>query len=257
MMKEFKVKLDRKKLSKEHIESKQNFDSVLAQLKTIKAPFWKSAWFYGSMGLSGIAIVVGYSFLQNKEELNETIYTQLVEEVNSINENQVFDQPIVIAQVDEKEMEQREFEKKELPKKVKETVAVVKNDATPTAAKEVSSNDVVEQEVTKTAKKPQTIISAMPSIDGVYNGDISIDRFSSGEIAVGKDLKVKKFSIQYTSRNGDKTISVDGSTIPSEISGELKSVGLNQTVFITNVVAVNQDGDLMRCYSMDLNIKFK
>lgn len=256
-MKEFKVKLDRKKLTKEHIESKQNFDSVLAQLKTIKAPFWKSAWFYGSMGLSGIAIVVGYSFIQNKKELNEIINTQLVEEVNSIDESQVLAQPIIIAQADDKEMVHHEIEKTKLPKKTQEKTTVTKIDATPTATKEVGKNEVVEQEVTKTAKKPQTIINAMPSIDGVYNGDISIERFSSGEIAVGKDLKVKKFSIQYTSRNGDKTISVDGSTIPSEISGELKSVGLNQTVFITNVVAVNQDGDLMRCYSMDLNVKFK
>ena len=256
MMKEFKVKLDRKKLSKEHIESKQNFDSVLAQLKTIKAPFWKSAWFYGSVGLSGIAIVVGYSIFQKKEGLNETINTQFTETIQSVQPNQENPEPILIAQAPAVAQVQPAIEKKSPVKPV--SAAAVRANINPEENINEHAITVVkaEEEVTKPIKKPQTTISAMPSIDGVFNGDIPIERFSMGEIVVGKDLKVKQFSIQYTSRNGDKTISVNGSSIPSEVSAELKSVGLNQTVFITNVVAVNQLGDLMRCYSMDLHVKF-
>jgi len=253
-MKEFKVKLDRKKLSKEHIESKQNFDSVLAQIKAIKAPFWKSAWFYGSIGLSGIAVVVGYSFIQNKEELHETINTQISSTNQIIEEDQVLDQSVIVAQIHEPLEVQKAIEKKIPNEKVEEVVAVK---AISSIAADVLSNDKASVAELKDTKKVTTVISTMPSIDGVFNGDISIDRFSTGELKVGSDVKVTQFSIQYTSRNGDKTISVQGSEVPTEISNELKSVGLNQTVFITNVIAVNQSGDLLRCYSMDLNVKFK
>lgn len=55
--------LDRKQLTSEHINSRQDFDKVLKGSQAANAPFWKSPWFYGPTGLATIAVIVAISFM--------------------------------------------------------------------------------------------------------------------------------------------------------------------------------------------------
>ena len=95
-----------------------------------------------------------------------------------------------------------------------------------------------------------------PSISGIFNGDLSFENFKTSEIVLTNDFKVKQFSLYYTSRAGDKSITVDGNKIPQNVLNEMESIGLNQRIYITNIVASNSTDNTIRCVSMDLNIKF-
>ena len=57
-MKKFKTIVDREYLSSDYIESRQNFGQVLNEVNQLKPPVWKSAWFYGPVGISVLAVVV-------------------------------------------------------------------------------------------------------------------------------------------------------------------------------------------------------
>ena len=57
-MEKVKILIDREPLSKDYIESKQNFGQVLSQVKQLKPPVWKSPWFYGPVGLAVVALSV-------------------------------------------------------------------------------------------------------------------------------------------------------------------------------------------------------
>lgn len=262
-MKHFKVNLDRKKLTSEYIESKQNFDSVLTKVNMSKSGFWKSAWFYGTIGLSGVAAIVGYNFSQSENNVNEAIITQknIIQQTTASSPAEVPGELLIAQHIKTTETVYSPVEKSNTVTPDKKITTPVQSDADTktTGFKHVATEQVVLEEATieKPVKAKVSSRTSMPSIAGVYNGDIQWENFKEGEIFVAEDLSVKQFSIQYTSRLGDRTISVEGSKIPQDVVSDLEKLGLNQTVFITNVIAKNDNGDLMRCYSMDLNLKFK
>lgn len=267
-MKHFKINVDRKKLSSEHIQSRQDFSSVLngAKLSKSSVNIWKTTWFYGVVGMAGVATVVGYYFNKTEKKFDETIITQKTEQVQESKEfafypirSLAYDE-VSLAINEEPQMrnESQSVKNVQLVDYKKETTVkpitvAEKNNDSQTETKPIVEESVVEQPI---ASK-RIAKSNMPSISGVYNGDISWENFKEGEVFVGEDLSVKQFSIQYTTRMGDRTISVKGNKIPSEVVTDLEKLGLDQTIFITNVVAGDQTGELMRLVSMDLNLKFK
>lgn len=260
MMKQFKINLDRKKLTKDYIESKQNFDSVLGKVVAAKPNFWKSAWFYGSVGLSGIAVIVGYSISQSQNPVNEAITTQNKSFKQELPVSSESEATIILAQNVKTSKEVDAIIKYEKKTEVHTTSISQKKD-NPEAVTGTKKEDVpvIEQPVkTEKAAKPVSVITnSMPSISGVYNGDISWESFKNGTLIVGENVKVKSFNIQYTSRLGDKTVTITGNKCPEEVLNELGNLGLNQTIFITNVVAEDTSGSKMRYVSMDYNLKFK
>lgn len=261
-MKHFKINVGRKRLSSEYIQSKQNFDSVLKGVKLSQPGIWKSPWFYGVVGLSGVAIAVGYYFNQSQNQINETLITQNKEFDKEVSLDNNY---IAMASIAPQGIRIRpeELSKTALPVTEERIVKKEKITREPEVKPVVQDKKTEEREAvviseTETPKRAKPVRSSMPSISGVYNGDISWENFRNGEIFVGDDLKVKQFSIQYTTRLGDKTISVKGEKIPDEVIAELENLGLNQTIFITNVVATEETGGgVMRFVSMDLNLKFR
>lgn len=261
-MKQFKINLDRKKLTKDYIESKQNFDSVLGKVVATKPSFWKSAWFYGSVGLSGVAVIVGYSISQSQNPVNETITTQNKSFKQELPVSSESDATIILAQNVKSSKEVDTAIKYEKKAEAGPTTSISqKRDNVEVVNAEVKKDivSVVEQPVKteKVAKPVSVITNSMPSISGVYNGDISWENFKNGTLIVGENVKVKSFNIQYTSRLGDKTVTITGNKCPEEVLNELGNLGLNQTIFITNVVAEDTSGSKMRYVSMDYNLKFK
>lgn len=265
MMKHFKINVGRKKLSSEYIRSKQNFDSVLSGVKISQPSFWKSVWFYGTIGMAGVATVVGYKFYNSENHLNETIITQdlinpqdVVLNSDYLKETSMTYQVSQTAAVPTPQIQKIQSVVDEKEKQPAMTPHVTKTTSNEVwcdkKTEEFLLEEIPEPVITK-AKKP--IRNSMPSISGVYNGDISWEVFKDGVVFVGEDISVKQFSIQYTTRLGDKITSVKGDRIPAEVALELEKLGLNQTVFITNVVAGDERGSMVRFVSMDLNLKFK
>ncbi|MES2587681.1 MAG: hypothetical protein V4622_01800 [Bacteroidota bacterium] len=55
-MENFKVNLDRPKISSEEIAQKQNFENVLNKFNQVKTPVYKNPWFWGSAGLASVGL---------------------------------------------------------------------------------------------------------------------------------------------------------------------------------------------------------
>jgi hypothetical protein len=66
-MKPDKVNIDRKKISSEEIASKRNFDEILRVYKVAK-PFYKSYWYMGLAGLTGLALIIAIIATYKAEE---------------------------------------------------------------------------------------------------------------------------------------------------------------------------------------------
>ncbi|CAN5915161.1 hypothetical protein BH11BAC7_BH11BAC7_20290 [soil metagenome] len=84
-MKKYKVNIDRQKPSSEEISAGRNFDELMKQYKAapgnvVSKPFWKSAWFIGSLAttvivVSGIFIYQGQAQDQNQNKLIPVVQT--------------------------------------------------------------------------------------------------------------------------------------------------------------------------------------
>lgn len=260
-MKHFKVNLDRKKLTDEYIQSKQNFETVLKGAKSSKVNVWKSGWFYGTIGLSSLAVLVGVSMSNSKNLMNDKIITQtpITDEVVL---SQVVDNNVQFASTTPTETKAIETAVLSEPVVKEVKVQQVSSSADENLEKVVTTSikTVIEEEtqsVVKEAEKKVSSISAIPSLSGVHRGDITWEKFKEGKIFIDETREVKSFNVQYTSRLGDKTVSVSGDKIPDEILQDLEKLGLNQTIFITNLVAEDASGLKFRFVSMDFNLKFK
>lgn len=77
-MENFKLNLDRPKLSSEQINARQDFDQVLTKFKASNPPIYKNPWFWGSAGLAsvGLATMISLNALSNQKEKHDNITTQ-------------------------------------------------------------------------------------------------------------------------------------------------------------------------------------
>ncbi len=263
-MKHFKINVGRKKLSSDYIQSKQSFETVLKGAKISKQSFWTSPLFYGAIGLGGIAIVVGYEFITAENSIHDTIITKENKRTSNFEKeyNNVED-VVLFAQNTEAQNNSSivnlNAQKSELDRVQDKTIHPDKKQITPPVVDLIIKDDMkfAETPIVPVVEKvrPKVKIS-LPSISGVYNGDITWEKFKTGNVFVNEECKVEKYSIQYTTRLGDKMISVENEQIPNEVISELEKLGLNQTVFITNIIAKDNRGELIRIVSMDLNLKF-
>lgn len=77
-MENFKLNLDRPKLSSEQINARQDFGQVLNKFKASNPPIYKNPWFWGSAGLAsvGLATMISLNALSNQKEKHDNITTQ-------------------------------------------------------------------------------------------------------------------------------------------------------------------------------------
>lgn len=256
----FKINLDREKLTKDYIESKQNFESVLTTIKTSKSTIFKNGWFYGTVGFAGFATIVGFNVLLSNNETNENTATLNFKDTNVINiAKSINIAQSTISYEDKMEVTNEAFVKVKEATKTPVPTQAKKSDIQTEIVNHEKTELPVVNEVVKT---PVTTIKSnakinTPSISGVFNGDITWEKFMQGEITLSDGFVVKQFSLYYASRAGDKTVTIDGAKVPQNIIKEIESIGLNQTIFITNIIAENNEHELIRCLSMDMNLKFK
>lgn len=207
--------LDRKPLNSEYINSKQDFNKVMDGFQKLKPPVMKSGWFYGTVGLATIALIVtavsmSSSDLTEKKNLattnseNNTSIQQKPTNTNSNSivlaqtetDNTIEVQPVEVAQIDPIP----ELAPKELPNNERIIVAIE-----PT---------VEPAKITK------------PHIAGIFNGPISFSNFCDPMgIQVNEDVIIVEYTIHYFSCAQEVTAKIRGSKIPSDVCKELSGCG--------------------------------
>lgn len=270
-MEKRKTILDRKPLSSEYIRGRQDFDGVLKAHKAMKPPLWKSAWFYGPVGLAVIAIIVSVTKFSPSETPIYDSKTTLAQHSGFSN----ITAPPEKVKIPEKT--HSSIKDKAEEKEVIDTAPVKEKTevATPTTIVQkeqpVEKTTIVEvKEEVETLKKlppppprPErrspfvekvtTIKNTMPSIAGVFTGSIKANSLCDENGIVYKPgWQIISYTINYDNGVQEVSDQIQGNRIPLMVCSKLKRFNLNRMVFITDIRAVDDNGKLHPLPNMNL-----
>jgi len=252
-MKNQNILVDRESLSKDYIQSKENFGHVLSQVKNLKPPVWKTPWFYGPVGLAVVAITVSAVQFNITEHIEEQAN---LEKVLPINDRKI--EVRTLALISPKDIEKQSFEevipkKKQEPKNSEEIVPQEKEEGSKISTIESTLPESIEQKTTNISISSTSKVKkkSFPNIGGVYNGEISINTLCSAEGIRCGDLKIQSFTLQYY--NGKKEViqSVIGNIVPDKACKAIAEHNWGSMVFITKIMGSNLAGDIFTLPSMN------
>lgn len=229
-MEKIKTILDRKPLSSDYISSKQDFGKVLKGVQHLKPPVWKSAWFYGTVGVAAIAVVVTAVSLSGGDSKNtrdELATTQVQETISTKKQTtKPKTNTALLAQNDQLPQENT-VQNPSTPEPVHTEISETQIERTE------NTPVVVEEETTEEAR---TVKNTMPHIAGVFNGAIPFDDFCDPNgIQVNNDIEILSYTIQYYSCTRDVTANIRGSKIPETVCQEIGDCGQRIMVYMTNI----------------------
>lgn len=262
-MKNTHTTLDREPLSTETIRDRQNFNYVLKEHISTRVPLWKSAWFYGPVGIAMVTMVVSAVRMNPKnEEYDKNI---------TLSENTLVSTPVELSKHSMlygfQDVANQKVEKKIGSSNVAQTAQSPKNASSPSNV--IEENTALKPEVfapekktidpINTRKEPTKALvkNTMPSIGGVFSGRISVDEMCKvGKIDCNNDFEVLAYTIEYD--NGiERTVErMEGNAIPSNLCAYLKRFNVGSPVFITNIVAADNQGNVKRLPSMSIEPTF-
>jgi len=255
-----KTTLDREPISSEYIKGKQNLNQVLKGHRAMNPPFWKSAWFYGPIGLATAALIVAASNMKNETSTiaNDEQLKNKVEEVQ-LAKTEFFSEPTVKV-VSKKEGNDAvpyttptEPEKRETPivgnsERTEDPAPVID-----TVSTETPITEPVPFVPIKKVRKQKT----MPNIAGIITGKLNIDDMCEADgISCNNGFKVYSYDVQYYNGYGDVIERVRGDKFPPFLCNKLRTYNLNQQVMITNILAKHPDGSVERLISMRIEPTF-
>lgn len=249
-MEKIKTIVDRERLGSDYIESRQNFGQVLNEVNQLKPPVWKSAWFYGPVGVSVLAVIVSItafdppSSLAMKNSEDNPDYKELIAHVKSESKIQTktttsFDKTTTL------EQGQQENVIAVPPKNHTTTNNVSNNNETQAHVADIINP--VESKEEKYIYK-----GSFPNIDGVFNGDISVSQLLHDDgITSNPSLTISSFSISYFDGNDIVSSDVTGNKIPFEIGTKIKAFNIGEMIYITNIKADHEDGFVVSMSSLN------
>lgn len=269
-MEKRKTTLDREPVNSEYIRGKQNFDTVLKGYKSLKAPLWKSAWFYGPVGLAAITVVLSVTNLKEDKKAYEENTTPV--ELSAFHDVELSSTPVQVNKKDQKEVKEVKSEKP------KPQVAPIVNkqeevQETPEVEEPIAEETDDRDRLTEVVKEPRpeirpvrrtTITTAeentpkvykntLPKIAGIFTGSIKAYDFCTEEgITCNDGSKILAYKIQYFDGDNDVIEAVRGNQISEDLCYRVRRYNINQMIFITEIVAVDPAGTRKMIPSMSL-----
>lgn len=246
-----KVNLDRKPITSEYIQSKQDFQHVVNAFSKTKIPVWKQPLFYGAIGVASLAAVVTSTVIHfNNTEIDGKTITLSSAKKEDKSEHKTTMQ---FASVEsspkhrEKSIEKSHGEAKEIPIKYQPVSIEINEFERPISKVSKASQNSIEDE---------SFSTILPNISGVYQGDISYDKLcSSNGIEVKNGVIVKSFKIQYATGISDKEVVIKDKKLSEVVCKDLEKSGFNQMVFITEIEAFDGERKIT-LPSMNFWVKF-
>lgn len=250
--------LDRESMSSEYIKGKQDFDNVLKAHKAMKPPLWKSAWFYGPVGLAVVAVTLSVSNLTTKNPIDDkkTTFSQQSAVENMTPTTYLAKVPN--HSIVEKAPKKKTIEPITLPKQLNIEVKPTED----SEESEISSEslEIVELPITEKVVKTvevkessnKAVKNMMPRIAGVFTGKISIEQLADENGLVSETCKIVSYVIQYNNGMDDVSERVSGDKISPMLLMRLKRFNLNGYVFITQIRGVDEEGRSQILPSMNL-----
>jgi hypothetical protein len=248
-MEKIKTNLDRKPLSSDYIRSKQDFAKVLHGAKGLGKPFWKSTWFYGTVGVASVAVIVAVATLNQSsskhDEANPEKRTKLV--VKNTSDMGVTSEANSDIQTDN--ISTDDAEAGHQPNNELTVQGEIKEETKAPAVvdqvvedKKTSEMPVPVRVREKTSEKNTEI--GMPNLAGVSGGPISFPDFCDPlGIQVGGGVLIHRYTIQYRSCARDVTARVRGNRLPGQLCDEIRDCRSPIEVTFSNFYAEDRDGN--------------
>ncbi|MCF8433886.1 MAG: hypothetical protein K9G37_05395 [Crocinitomicaceae bacterium] len=244
-----KVNLDRKPITSEYIQSKQDFQHVVNAFSKTKIPVWKQPLFYGAIGVASLATVVTSTVIHfNNTEIDGKTITLSTAKKEDTSESKAT-------------MQFASVESSPKNQETKSENSLMKSNAVKILSINTDSNELVRtiSSVSLTSKKSiedESFSTFLPNISGVYQGDIAYDKLcSSNGIEVKNGVEVRSFKIQYATGISDKEVVIKDKKLSEVVCKDLEKSGFNQMVFITEIEAFDGERKIT-LPSMNFWVKF-
>ncbi|MCR9173393.1 MAG: hypothetical protein NXI10_12910 [bacterium] len=259
-MEKIKTILDRKPLSSEYIRSKQDFANVVKGAKGLGKPYWQTNWFYGTVGVAAVAIIVtavtlADSDIPEKSPKNNAIVAaaetddSTKEDVSQNNSEQL--ESLVNEEGNSAEVENstEETSSKDDNSEENTTTSTSNNDNTEIAASTARSAE----ETQEAEKKPEI---GLPNVAGVTGGPIAFKDFCDPlGIQVNGGVLIHQYTIQYRSCARDITARIRGNRLPAQVCDEIRDCGSPIEVTFSNFKAEDSDGNPVQLKEFSLTTR--
>ena len=233
-----KLNYNRPELSSSEIEKRQDFNTILNQIKTVKPYLFKKILFYGAMGLSSIAGIFILNSTTLKTSTKKTYGTKI-----TLNKTNYSNKPLLI----NKDVNPTISANKPLKSVINSTIEKVnfqeqKVDFTP--------------EIKIDTKQIQQTNSLLPKISGVEYGTISSDQFlNAKKVETSNSSKIVSYSINYFKISNFIEIEIIGDELPDELKNEILTYHNQLPVSITNIKYIDTNNQVNSLPSIRLFIK--
>ncbi|XOV67994.1 MAG: hypothetical protein ACFHU9_02250 [Fluviicola sp.] len=254
-MEKIKTILDRKQLSSEYIRSKQDFANVVKGAKGLGKPYWQTNWFYGTVGVAAVAIVVTAVTLSSSDSPEKQPHNKnlvAMTEAESLDETPDLEERQVASEnqltVEETETSNEISEADEVPEipdaKPEVEIPTEEEEKSPTVA--ARTVDEKEEEETK-------VEIGLPNVAGVTEGPIDFKDFCDPlGIQVGGGVLIYQYTLQYRSCARDITARIRGNRLPPEVCEEIRDCGSAIEVTFSNFIAQDREGNPVKLKEFSL-----
>jgi hypothetical protein len=233
-----KLNYNRPELSSSEIEKRQDFNTILNQIKTVKPYLFKKILFYGAMGLSSIAGIFILNSTTLKTSTKKTYGTKI-----TLNKTNYSNKPLLI----NKDVNPTISANKPLKSVINSTIEKVnfqeqKVDFTP--------------EIKTDTKQIHQSKSLLPKISGVEYGSISSDQFlNAKKVETSNSSKIVSYSINYFKISNFIEKEIIGDELPDELKNEILTYHNQLPVSITNIKYIDTNNQVNSLPSIRLFIK--
>jgi hypothetical protein len=233
-----KLNYNRPELSSSEIEKRQDFNTILNQIKTVKPYLFKKILFYGAMGLSSIAGIFILNSTTLKTSTKKTYGTKI-----TLNKTNYSNKPLLI----NKDVNPTISANKPLKSVINSTIEKVnfqeqKVDFTP--------------EIKIDTKQIQQTNSLLPKISGVEYGTISSDQFlNAKKVETSNSSKIVSYTINYFKISNFIEKEIIGDELPDELKNDILTYHNQLPVSITNIKYIDTSNQVNSLPSIRLFIK--
>jgi hypothetical protein len=257
-MKRLKINLDRPAVDSKSIQAKKDFDGLMNNHAIMSKPFYKSPWFFGTVGLASVGIAVGtvIAFQDTPDDVPEH-YSELTTQAPM---------EIILPDNNPLAINSGESSSKQLDNLVQQTLLYTSNteniDNTPTLnenpEKEITDAEIIIDDevddqsaiaVVNDDKSEKKDLNSMllPRIGGKINGSISKDElFDNKGITTESDVSVIHFELHLIDGLGGKVFEEESNQLNDEMKAALKKIGGGETIFFENIKGKTDKGDVVR-----------
>jgi len=260
-MEKIKTILDRKQLSSEHIRSKQDFANVVNGAKGLGNPYWQTNWFYGTVGVATVAIIVTAVTLSSADTSDEEPEKNNVVAMAATNDQEKDPVEEVLSQ--SKDNQEVDLNVDDIPEASTEESD---SKSTPSEVQpsntqdQDSGNDTANNTAARTAEKKddseKVAEVGMPNVAGVSGGPIAFKDFCDPlGIQVKGGVLIHQYTIQYRSCARDITARIRGNRLPAQVCDEIRDCGAAIEVTFSNFIAEDREGNAVQLKEFSLTTR--